>query len=440
MTATKSARNAVKHGFCSLHFLAEENRDRITQIRLDLEAIHKPELDEEHAVINDIAIARFKMVENERVQHTRMQEEKLSAGKIYDMQILDEFRELEARWRDSPAHYRAVLAKNIHGCRHLLDHWKEIQVVLRSNTLSPSVEKFCDAVIMHGDHWQIQKTGPVAHYLFSLFLGIQADPELVIDHWITISKCESPEISLGIAQRLFASAPPAAEARQQLRDVVEIEVKQLQALVAQATRQHELERQSFIDKSCGLGLTDPARSNEARLFQRYYVSERNHALKLERKLHDIRKMHLRKNSEKDARKPEQHVTIADLDQLMMLEEDTNDEVDGHSSDEEMINAARIKALSKLLAQAQTDAAEAVNIAQAGSQTTDNTEVKEFNPFARMPAFRHVDWANKPSVTQHEADVLKNCMAMPEGDERNTMIKKYFGNEGKLRRAHRKYTS
>ena len=118
MTATKSARNAVKHGFCSLHFLAEENRDRITQIRLDLEAIHKPELDEEHAVINDMAIARFKMVENERVQHTRMQEEKLSAGKIYDMQTLDEFREMEARWRDSPAHYRAVMVKTTKRSRY----------------------------------------------------------------------------------------------------------------------------------------------------------------------------------------------------------------------------------------------------------------------------------------------------------------------------------
>jgi len=439
MTAATSARNALKHGFCSLHFLAEENREEISRIRLDLEAIHKPEQDEEHALISDMALARFKMVENERVHHIRVQDEKLSAGKIYDMQALNAFRELEARWRDSPSLYRSVLKENIHGCRYMLDQWKELQVVLRSEDLSPSLEKFCEIVLIHGDHWRIQNIGAIGRYLFSLFLAIQADAEVAADHWMTISKGASAESNLAIAHELFVAGPPADEARRQLREVVDKEIGKLQAILAETKRQHDLERKSFIEKSCGLGLTDPVRSHEARLFQRYYVSERNHALKIERKLHEIKKMRERKNNRKDQRNGERQVTLADLNQLPASDEDTDDSADAFDLSGGPIDDARIKALARLVRQAQADAARGVMIATDVAGPFNSTETTAPDPFGRMPALRHVAWGNVASVTAEEAAMLKRCIEMPDGEERNSLIKNYFGDEGMLRRAHRKYT-
>ena len=439
MTAATSARNALKHGFCSLHFLAEEHRDEISRIRLDLEAIHKPELDEEHALISDMALSRFKMVENERVHYVRVQDEKLSAGKIYDMQALNAFREMEARWRDSPSHYRSVLKQDIHGCRHMLDQWQELQVMLSSEDASPSLEKFCEIVLMHGDHWQIQKIGTIGRYLFSLYLAIQADAEVEADHWISISKGASLESNLAIAHELFVTGPPADEARRQLREVADQEIGKLQATLAETKRQHDLERKSFIEKSCGLGLTDPVRSNEARLFQRYYVSERNHALKIERKLDEIKKIRQRKNLQKEQRKGDPQMAQPGLGQLLISDQDTDESANAAATSGAPIDDARIKALARLLHQAQADAAKQVTIATQVAQQSSSHEVTAPDLFNPKPALRHVAWENLASVTAEEAAALKRCIEMPDGQVRNTLTANDLSDECVLRLADRKYT-
>jgi len=442
MSARKSARNAVKHGLCSQHFVAFENEEQIGQIREELLACFKPALDEEFALITDLAVARFKMHENERVHQARLDDEKLHAGHIYDMQILNEFRENLTRWRSTPMQYRSLMESGLFGCRHFLTQWRELQVILRNDHASPSLEQICEAALMLGSHWQIQLAGPAARHLVGLFLAMQSRPEQEIDHWIEISKGECRQSNSNLAHEIYALAPTAEKARMQMRALVDEQVRQLQVQLDSASAFYEFARKSYIAKSCGMGLTDPARSNEARLFHRYYVSERNYALKIERKLDSIRHQRLRQkpqsaakqkpelqdqNPEAEPIKPEPAVVPASRQNLPFL------------NDPEFLAFAEgfRKAMLDPAANAPVRIVPASEPAPV--EAGPDIQLSEL-AFARMPEFRHVQWHQADSVTALERETLQKCLALEPGAERNAMVSKYLGDEGMLRRANRKFSS
>ena len=409
MANRKSARNAVKHGLCSLHFLAEENQQQISDIRLHLEEIHKPLLAEEHALIDDLAVARFKMYENERVQEARLVDEKLHAGDIYNMQILAEFQENQARWRDTPIHYRALMESSMFGCRHFLTLWQELQAILRKEHARPSLEQVCEASLTFGNHWQIQLSGPMTRLLVGLYLAMQANPEQEINHWVEISQGSVRESNVTLAHEIYAQAPIAAVARQQLRQLVDEHVKYLEGILKSANKFHELARQSFIDKSCGLGLTDPARSNEARLFQRYYVSERNHALKIERMLQAAKRQRMRHHHDEKSRKPIAVSTQADPEQTTAEKQDTSSAKSSRKAKNEAAFQASLDDYFKQTA----------NKGLSLAITPDDEPAGEFS---------QVDWGNFETVTEEQEEMLMTCDMMDPGPDRNALIAQYFGTE------------
>ena len=438
MVARTSARNAVKHGFCSMHFLPFENEEFISGIRVELEEIHKPVLVEEYALINDLAIARFKMYENERLQNARQDDEKLHAGAIYDMQHRAEFRENETRWRDLPMQYRTVMESSLFGCRHFVTKWLELQIILKNDNASPSLEQICNAVLMLGNHWQIQQAGPLTRLLVGLYLAMQARPEQEIEHWVTISKGEFRESNVTLAHEIYALAPSAAEARQQMRQLVNNQLSQLQESLEKITKFHEFERESFVAKSCGLGLTDPARANEARLFHRYYVGERNHALKLERKLDAIKKTRMRQKSEKQSRKDQTAAAEPKVQQTNFIKEDTPEPLSAPAPKPAAKAPANPK-FQAIMAQMHKDEPSeglALAIAPAAKPAFADSKPNDQNSLQPGGLLSRVAWGDVGKVTKAQEAMLLTCDRLKPGPERNGLITKYFGDEGNFRHARR----
>lgn len=142
-----------------------------------------------------------------------------------------------------------------------------------------------------GKHWELQRIGSCS--LMGLFLAVHPKAEIMIDDWVNQSRGINAASNYELAEQVYANAPPAEKARAELRRMIEQEIASLlEKQKAAETRQDEA-LALFTAKSCGLGLTDPARMNEARLFLRYHTADQNRADKLERRLQQMRQSQTR---------------------------------------------------------------------------------------------------------------------------------------------------
>jgi hypothetical protein len=58
--------------------------------------------------------------------------------------------------------------------------------------------------------------------------------------------------------------------------------------------------------------------------------------------------------------------------------------------------------------------------------------------SRMPIFFSVDWSNRSKVTKFEQETIDYLIGLPAGTDRDKGVMAYFGTEGKLQRAYRKW--
>lgn len=126
METSAQARNAWKHGFCASHFVAQENAGQINNIRQELVEIHQPVLADEFHLVNDLALARFKVFQNEQTLNHRAAEERRHATTLFAEQARAEHLNLLAGWRDDPFTHLEPLQASPLGVAFLLSVWRDL--------------------------------------------------------------------------------------------------------------------------------------------------------------------------------------------------------------------------------------------------------------------------------------------------------------------------
>lgn len=293
METSAQARNAWKHGFCASHFVALENAVQINIIRQELIEIHQPVLAEEFQLVNDLALARFKVFQNEQTLNHRAAEERRHAATLFAEQARADHLRLLAGWRDDPLTHLEPLQASPLGIAFLLSVWRDLAASINTMPCTASLAQACEAVMALGSHWQLQMIGSRGRSLMGLFLAVHPKAEIMSNDWVNQSRGINALSNFELAEQIYAIAPSAEKARAELRRMIDQEIAALlEKQMAADTRQNEAIA-LFTAKSCGLGLTDPARMNEARLFLRYQTTDQNRADKLERRLHQMRQSQTR---------------------------------------------------------------------------------------------------------------------------------------------------
>jgi hypothetical protein len=421
MPTHASARNAMKHGFCSHHYLAEENEEHISLIHEELIQNFKPKIDEERLLVKELAFARFKVFENERLRDERAREEKAQAAMIYANRQTDEYHKHLALWREHPAEHVRYLSATLLGAEFLLRHWSDILAVLESGRLTLSLKQITDAVLMLGSHWRVDNLSAQARRLMGLYLAIHPRPEEQMDQWADLCGKQGRDSNVALGLEIYAMAPPAETARQELLEWARERVSQHSRDLSWARSFTEAEQAGFVAKSCGTGLGDPVRANEARLFMRYYTTDMNRADKLERKLEVIKRGRGRH------RRADQNLPYNDP------EDATISSPPDHATNEMPVQEpapapARPKfptrRLDAMMGKPQGDfSGTAVTIARAEQPA---------------PEFQHLNWADERTLTAFQIETMENLSVMDDGPERETLVKRYFGSQEELMTAYNTY--
>jgi len=287
MNSPSPARNAFKHGFCSSVYIARENAGHVSRIRQELAETYQPVLPEEFQIIDDLALARFKAYQNQKLMHQRATEEKAQAAAIFASQARTAHNRAVAEWLKDPALQLSFLTADPLGIDHLLAIWAELAEALQTPTCTVSLTQACQAAMALGSHWQIQQIGHRGRLVIGLYLAMHPNPEQQIEHWVAISKGQNNASDLYLPHEIYALAPPADQARTELVLLAAAEIDRLKNLRKAAEKLFTARQDQYVAKSCGLGLNDSARQTEARLFLRYYFAEQNRADKLQTRLEQL---------------------------------------------------------------------------------------------------------------------------------------------------------
>ena len=287
MNAQNPARNALRHGCCSSVFIARENAEHVSRIHLELVQTYQPALPEEFQIIDDLALARFKVYENQKLMHQRATEEKAQAATLFNHQNRTAHTRTVAEWRKEPALNLPFLTADPLGIDLLLEIWTNLAAALQENARTVSLTQTCDAALALGSHWQVQKIGHHGRRLIGLYLAMHPNPEQQIEHWVEISKGDNQASDTHLAHEIYALAPSPELARAELTKIAHAEIERLRHLKKSVDTLYAARQEQYVAKSCGLGLTDPTRQTEARLFLRYYYAEQNRADKLQNRLEQL---------------------------------------------------------------------------------------------------------------------------------------------------------
>ena len=450
MATHPSARNAMKHGFCSHLFLAEENTEHITIIRDELYQCYKPKIDEELRLIAELAVAKFKVFENERLRHSRAVEEKEHAGLLFDKDALDEFHLFRDKWLQSPAEHIGFLTSSLLGTEFFIRLWTDFQDILQAPKSTLSFNQICQAVMMMGSHWNIQQINHQGRTLFGLYLALHPSPEPEINRWISLSGTTFHDSNLALAQEIYAMAPATEQALRELLELAKAQIEHLQWLKTWAVRNYETARTNFVAKSCGLGLNDPVRINESRLFHRYYTTDLNRADRLERRLEILKRsraLHRRNTPLDDSEQflihPEpgeiivpqtQEFVVPIQDDLPVINQ-TLESVPKFEFNESQPLAWEAVAESSLIS---PEPGESETVQEMQSIVMASNREEMIDSLSRMPIFFSVDWSNRSKVTKFEQETIDYLIGLPAGPDRDKGVMAYFGTEGKLQRAYRKW--
>ena len=427
MPMHKSARNAMKHGFCSHHYLAEENEEHISLIHEELLQCFKPKIEEERRLVKELAFARFKVFENERLRDERAREEKARAAMIYANRQTDEYHRHLALWREHPAEHVRYLSATLLGTELLVRHWSDILAVLESGRLTLSLKQITDAVLMLGSHWRVDNLTAQGRRLMGLYLAIHPKPEGQIEEWADLCGKQGRDSNVALGLEIYAMAPNAETARNELMEWARERISQHSRDQSWARSFTEAEQAGFVAKSCGTGLGDPVRANEARLFMRYYTTDSNRADKLERKLEIIKRSRGRHRNA-DCTQP---YDDAENTTVTSQPAHATNEMQGK---EPKPAAARPKYSKKELDMLICQALRAelaghvgVTVAAAGAPAVEGG-----------PEFQHVNWADERSLTAFQVSTMENLSVMDESPERDALVQRYFGSQEQLMVAYSAY--
>ena len=449
------ARNAMKHGLCSHLFLAQENAGHVNEIREELIRCYKPKIDEEERLINELAFAQFKVFHNEHVRYERIRDERINAGKIYDSQAKEAHEKLAAQWRAEPGLNLLFMKNDPFGVNLFMNHWSDILALAEAEKGSITLSQICDACLMLGSHWDVQRLTRQGRRLMGLYLALQARPEDEVETWVDRCGSTNREKDIAIGQEIYTLAPGPEQARQELAELAREQVRQLESDKTSAASDYEYARAQFIEKSDGHGLGDKARTTEARLFMRYHTADQRRADRLERQLGSLKRTRAR-HGLADAQE-----SAYDAKYMTITPTYENPDTGNHGmhiqehapaepipQPEPVSKPARPKLsfaeLDKMMREMVVDklmerASIAKPLAEGGD---DGMEFENGGitsaAFSRMPEFRNVEWADRAGVEPWQADILIKCHKMDAGPERSALLKKYFGKISKLNRAYDQY--
>lgn len=442
----RSARNAMKHGLCSHLFLAEEHADRIERIRLELVDCFKPRLLLEDRLINDLAVAQFKVFYNENIRYQRLLDERANASDIFDEKVQAEHRRYVAQWRESPIDNLGNLLTTISGARLFRNHWSDILALAESPKGTITLTQILDACMMIGSHWEIQRLTQQGRHLMGLFLALHASEiDAMIDLWADRCKSDCRTMDVAIAQEIFLLAPPADEARRELAELARKKVEEHESHQSTALTLFEHKRAYFIETSDGLGLGDKARTNEARLFMRYYTADQHRADKLERRLEYLKRNRGRhREADRDESFYEDHDMIITSENRNQTTHYNGMHIQNipQAAPEPVKPKYSIEELDQMMRQAVREriAGEmGVTIApEPVSVKPEKQGTHQAIAFDPEPEFAHINWANDRSVTPSQRETMENLAVMDESPERDELVRKYFGTQELLMRAFNRF--
>lgn len=438
MSSLNSARNAMKHGFCSSHFLAEENAEHIRLIRDELVVSHQPETLLQKRLVAELALARFKVFENERLRDKRRVEERLQAGMLFESQLLAEFQTRETAWRESPADALVLMAANKLGHEFLMREWLDLRELLASGKATITLHKACEAALRVGSSWRIEELSAQGRRIFGLFLAMNPLPELQIKQWVKRSGGACPVTDSTVAHEIYAEAPTAEAARREFLELVDDQLGLLEFDQPLIMKSYEAAKLAFIEKSCGLGLSDPARTNEARLFMRYYTADMNRADKLERILvSQQNERQRRRGSSKPQELPNQAegLTIAQNRSAEAQAEKARQVMEAFErvpaatdpTMQKLLAARNAAVFRKLMEQALPEAPTSVESVPLSIHKSEDAEVEPVLP-AKKPfgLLSELNWNDLESVSSLNLSIVKHLATKPDGELRQRLIKLYFG--------------
>ena len=449
MTALKnSARNAFKHGLCSNLFLAEENAGHISEIREELIRIYKPKIDEEERLINDLAFAQFKCFHNDYLLDSRRKEELYHAGAIYDFQRQDEYVRFKALWQENPVDYQRNMFGDFFGTEHFLKQWSDIAALAEAEKGTISLNQAFEACMMLASAWKIQDLTNQARHLMGLFLACSHNPEELINIWVERSGSDCREMILTIAHEIYAMAPSMQAARSELAGLAREQIQMLERRHQSAKHQFESGRILFVSKSCGQGLGDKIRTNEARLFHRYYTADQNRADKLEKRL-AILKRNRARHSQADAQdiaynarymNTQSYVEESpDYTEYPVCQQDPapeppHEEIKPVPVPEPVAPKYSLNELENMMREALRERISE----QMGVSIVPPVYIPVDEEAEVKPKYHHVNWSNKFKVTEEESNNLQKISTMEEGPKQDELVKQYFGTHKAMMVAYNAY--
>lgn len=273
---------------------------RIDVIRVELSGIYLPQSREEIRLVERLAIAQCDLEEARRASEERLRWQKAHAGELYERGQLERFRADWKAWRNDSHSMRIVFGLTFHSATFLRDLWNRVEITVES-TVGLTFEQIKNVILSQSGDWRVDRIDALRGRLMTWFLALQPDAARVIDRWVAESRAGRSDIGeieedLNRAQLFLAAAPPAEEAKRNLKELAS---KEYQAWTARADRQLEAfvkEQARYSEVTPPHPLGDASDVRETRRIQRALVAAENRFDKLERRLLALRKTRSRLNS------------------------------------------------------------------------------------------------------------------------------------------------
>ena len=166
----KSPMNALRHGLSSSVHVPEDKIYQVDRLRQELIRTHQPQSADERDCISELALARWKMLETDRLMDLRILAESEQAGMIYDRKMLDQFEIDEKQWHSHPQFRRDLLGQTYRGAGLFEQLWSEILGALDSKIQRISLTQARTMALMVGSSSKIHELSQDGLWLFSRFL------------------------------------------------------------------------------------------------------------------------------------------------------------------------------------------------------------------------------------------------------------------------------
>lgn len=287
MTVSKSPSNALKHGLTSRHFVPENARDLVEEIRQDLFAIHSPETGEEKQLVADLAVALWQNSEHDRLFYERQAYEQAIAGDLYAEQAQTRFQEQLEQLRSTPGLTISAFSATWLGALYMQKSFQNALASL-SESLPLSFQQITDCINAIGEEWRLDLYSARGRKIMAWHLALVTNPEEEIARWVAASEPGSAAEADERARHHYASAPDTATSRCELIDLLEAELVKVNVQVTALQKEFESRRELFKSANAGFGLGDPTVTKAAMLAFRYRTTAYNRSNRLFKELDKLK--------------------------------------------------------------------------------------------------------------------------------------------------------